>query len=191
MGLDRLVHERLRVAGLVALVVAEAAVADEIDDEILPEALAVRHGEADRRDGGLGVVRVHVDDRDVEALGEVARIAGRARFDRVGREPDLVVRDEMERAAGRVAGEVLQVERLGDDALAGERGVPVHEYGERAPGVVIDLGNLVIRLDRAGLALDDGVDVLEVAGVRRQPDGHVAPVRVADALGAQVILHVS
>ena len=36
--LDELVHERLRVARLVALVVAEAPVADEVDDDVVPEA---------------------------------------------------------------------------------------------------------------------------------------------------------
>src|SRR3712207_6913290 len=43
----------------------------------------------------LGVVRVHVNDRDVEPLREVARVARGAALDRIGREPDLVVRDHV------------------------------------------------------------------------------------------------
>ncbi len=191
MGLDRLVHERLRVTGLVALVVAEAPVADEVDDEVLAEALAVGHRQPDGEDRGLGVVGVHVDDRDVEALREVARVAGRACFLRIGGEPDLVVGDEVEGAAGRVAGQVLQVERLGDHALARESGVAVDQDGERALRVVVDLGNLVVGLDRAGLALDDRVDVLEVARIRREPHRHLARLGVADALGAEVVFHVA
>ena len=49
-------HQRLRVRGLVLLVVAEAAVADEIDDDVPPELLPVGHREPDRRDRSLGIV---------------------------------------------------------------------------------------------------------------------------------------
>ena len=84
----------------------------------------------------LGVVGVDVDDRDVEALGEVARVARRAALARVGREADLVVRDQVQRAAGRVAVERREVERLGDDALAGERRVAVDQDRQRDRRVV-------------------------------------------------------
>ena len=103
--LDQLVHERLRVARLVALVVAEAPVADEVDDDVVAEARAERHGQADRRDGGLGVVGVHVHDRRVEALGQVARVAGRATLVGIGREAHLVVGDDVQRPARPVARE--------------------------------------------------------------------------------------
>ena len=75
---DALRHQRLRVRRLVLLVVAEAPVADEVDDDVVAEAAAVREREPDRRDRRLGVVGVDVDDRDVEALREVARVARRA-----------------------------------------------------------------------------------------------------------------
>ena len=41
MRVDLLDHQRLRVRGLVLLVVTEAAVADEVDDDVLAEAPAV------------------------------------------------------------------------------------------------------------------------------------------------------
>ena len=41
--IDRLVHQRLGVAGLVALVVAPAAIADQVDQDVLGKARAVRH----------------------------------------------------------------------------------------------------------------------------------------------------
>jgi hypothetical protein len=68
-----------------------------------------------------------VHDRDVEALREVARVTRRAALGRIGREADLVVRDQMERAAGRVALEAVQVERLGNDALSGKRRIAVDQ----------------------------------------------------------------
>ena len=99
--LDPLGLQRLRVGRLVLLVVAEPAVADEVDDDVVAELLAIRERESDGRDRRLGVVGVDVDDRDVESLRQVARVPRRAAFGRVGREADLVVGDEMERAAGR------------------------------------------------------------------------------------------
>ena len=75
---DRGREERLRVRGLVLLVVAVPPVADEVDDDVVAEAATVREREPDRRERRLGIVRVDVDDRDVEALREVARVAGRA-----------------------------------------------------------------------------------------------------------------
>ena len=67
-------HQRLCVRGLVLLVVAEAPVADEIDDDVVLEAAAVGHSQANGGDAGLGIVGVDVDDREIEALGEVTRV---------------------------------------------------------------------------------------------------------------------
>ena len=134
--LDPLVHERLRVGGLVGLVVAEAPVADQVDQRVAVEGLAEGVRQADGRDAGLHVVGVHVDDRDVEALGEVGRVARRAALLGVGGEAELVVGDHVDRAAGRVARERLQVERLGHDALAREGGVAVDQHRQHRVGVV-------------------------------------------------------
>ena len=99
--LDLRRHRRLRVGGLVGLVVAEAAVADHVDDDVAAPALAVGHRQPHRRRAGLDVVGVDVDDRDVEALRHVGRVGGRARLFGVGGEADLVVLDQVDRAAGR------------------------------------------------------------------------------------------
>ena len=80
----------------------------------------------------------------------------------------------MERPAGRVAREAAEVQRLGDDSLAGESRVPVDEDGERPVGVVDALRRVVVGLRRSHLALDDRVDVLQVARVRGERDRDVA-----------------
>ena len=54
------------------------AVADEVDDDVVAEPRAIREREPDRRERRLRVVGVDVDDRHVEALREVARVARRA-----------------------------------------------------------------------------------------------------------------
>ena len=95
-------HQRLRVGGLVLLVVPVSAVAHEVDDDITLETPAVSECEADRRDRSFRVVGVDVDDRHIEALGEIARITRRASLARIRREAHLVVRDQMKRAADGV-----------------------------------------------------------------------------------------
>ena len=102
LPLDALDHQRLRVRSIVLLVVPEPPVPDQVDHEVVAEFLAVCVSQSNGRDRGLWIVRVDVDDRDVEALGEVARIPGRAALGRIGRVPDLVVRDQVQGAAGAV-----------------------------------------------------------------------------------------
>ena len=63
--------------------------------------------------------------------------------------------------------------------------------GEGRRGIVLAGGRAVIRLRRARLALDDRVDELEVARVRYERDRDLAARRLADALGAEVVLHVA
>ena len=160
------VHERLRVAGVVALVVPVAAVADEVDDDVLVERLAVGVGEPGHPHARLGVVAVHVEDRRLDDLGHVGGVEARAGGLGRGGEPDLVVHDDVDRAADPIALDVAHVERLGHDALTGEGGVAVHEDGQHREGV----GDVDLVLLGPHHALDDRVDGLEVAGVGGQLD---------------------
>ena len=165
---DRGREQRLRVRRLVLLVVAVAAVADEIDDDVVAEAPPVREREPDGRDRRFRIVGVDVDDGNVEALREVARVARRAAALGIGGEADLVVRDQVQRAAGRVAVERLEVQRLRHLALAGERRVAVDQHRERDGRVVVAGAGRAVGLLGAGAALDDRVDRLEMARVRRR-----------------------
>ena len=125
--LDEVVHERLGVRRVVALVVTAPAVADQVDDDVLVERLAVLERQPGHPDAGLGVVAVHVEDRRLHHPGDVGAVERRARRGRRGGEADLVVDDDVDRAAGAVAAQLGQVQGLGDHALAGERGVAVHQ----------------------------------------------------------------
>ena len=165
---DALVHQRLRVRRLVALVVTVAAIADDVDHDVAVELVAIHHGEPDGRQAGLGIVGVDVDDRRVEALGEVARVVGGAPFARVGGEADLVVADEMDRAAGRVALDAGQVERLGHDSLAGEGRVAVDQDRQGHRAVVVRVRAAAARLLRARPAFDHRVHRFEMARVGAQ-----------------------
>ena len=165
LALDHLVHLGLRVGRLVGLVVAEAPVADEVDDRVVAELVAEGEGEAHRADAGGDVVGVDVDDRAVEALGEVGRPPRGARVVGIGGEADLVVLDEVQRAADRVAVQALQVERLRDDALRRERRVAV-EHDRHGGGAVAARVRALARGLRGARGADyDGVDELQVRGV--------------------------
>ena len=101
---------------------------------------------------------------------DVGAVARRARVLRDGGEADLVVDDDVDRAAGRVALEARQVQRLGDDALAHERRVAVDEERHHAAALAIAAPVLL----GAHAALDDRVHELEVARVEGEREVHLA-----------------
>ncbi len=76
---DERVHDRLREARLVALVVAVVAVAVHVDDDVLLEALAELDGEARDLDDGLRILAVHVEDGHPQHPRDVGAVARRAR----------------------------------------------------------------------------------------------------------------
>ena len=139
-------------------------------------------------DHGLRVLAVDVEDRHLDHLGDVGAIPGRSALARRGGEADLVVHDDVDRAAGLVAGELREVQRLGDQPLAGEGGVAVDQDRHAQPAVPV----LEPPLLGPHPPLDDRVDRLQVARVGRQ--GQVDRLLVRrDVIGreAQVILDVA
>ena len=103
VALDLLVHHRLGEHGLVALIVTEAPVAEHVDDDILVELLPV----LGRHLGGIGhrfgVIAIDVEDRGLDHQRHIGRVRRRPRIHRAGGEADLVVHDEVDRAAGAIA----------------------------------------------------------------------------------------
>ena len=93
----------------------------------LPKTPPVSARHARRRDTGFGIVGVDVDDRHLEALGEIAGVERTARVAGFGREAQLIVGDDVDRAACPVTGQQREIERLGDNTLTGEGGVAVNQ----------------------------------------------------------------
>ena len=88
-----------------------------------------------------------------------------------------------------VAVKVAEVEALGHDPLTGEGGVAVDQ--DRDDLLAVD-GVLKDALAGAGLAENDGIDRLEVAGVGGEVDLGLLPLLVAaGGLVTKVILHVA
>src|SRR5437867_3096006 len=76
------VKHRLGERRLVRLVVSVTAIADYVDQKILAELRAILDRQADDLDARLCIVGVDVNDRNLEALGEIAGVARRPRIDR-------------------------------------------------------------------------------------------------------------
>ena len=70
MLFDLLVEQRLGDGGVVDFAVAVAAVADEIDDDVGAEFVAIFGGEAGDADDGVDVFGIDVEDRDRLAAGD-------------------------------------------------------------------------------------------------------------------------
>src|SRR5215213_2120898 len=102
------------------------AVSNQIDQEILPEFRAILDSEPCDTHTGVGMFGVHVDDRDFEALREVARVTRRSSIGRVGSEPDLIVGDDVKRSPNPIRPEPRHVERLGNYAFTRKRRVTVN-----------------------------------------------------------------
>ena len=155
----------------------EAPVAEHVDDdgllEFLPELGRDLGGEHHR----FRIVAVRVEDRRLDHLGDVGRVGRRARIARIGREPDLIVDDEMHRAAGAMTAQAREAEALGDDALAGERRV-AREQQRHHHGAVLGRRAVLILLG-ADLAEHDRIDDFEMRRVGGEREMHVVAVELA------------
>ncbi len=162
---DDLVHQRLGHHRLVLFVVAELAEADDVDDDILAERLAELDRElGDQRDG-FGIVTIDVEDRRIGHLEDVGTVVAGAVVARVaGGEADLVVDDDMQRAARAIAARLREVEHFLVDALAGHRGVAV-DQDRQDLGPALGATPQLAGIDRT---LDDRVDDFEVRRVERK-----------------------
>ena len=139
-----------------------AAVADDIQDDVLVKFLAELKGELDDVGGGEGIVSVDVKDGKTEGLAGGRAVAGGARVRGESGEGDLVVDDDVDSAAGAVALEAGEVEGFGHDALTDESAIAVNENGNNL--LAFD-GVIAMALAGASHALDHRVDGLEMAGV--------------------------
>ncbi len=187
MTRDLLVQQRLGERRLVAFVVAEAAVADHVDHGVFLETLAVLDGDARAVDDGLGVIAVDVEDRRVDHLGDVRAVGRRAREARRGREPDLVVDDEMDGAARAIAAQAGEIEGFRHQALAGERGIAVQEQAHDLLAFLVP----ALALLAAHLAEHDGVDGLQVRRVGGERQVYRTAVKDPVRRRAEVILDVA
>ena len=186
--LNDAVERRLGERRFVGLVVAAAPEAVHVDDDIPLELAAEVHRQIDDLCDRLRILTVDMKDRDLKHLRHVGGVGAGAGLAGAGREPDLVVDDDMERAADAVGVELAQIERLLDDSLAGEGGVAVdQQHHPRLPGEIAD--PVLAGPDASD---GDGIDELEVAGIEAEREVDVAAVGgTVIARMAEVVLHIA
>ena len=185
---DNAIHDRLSGGGLVGLVMAETAIADQIDDHVLAEAHAV--GQCQTRDlnDRLGVIAIHMKDGRLEHLGDVAAIHGRARIGGLaGGKAHLIVDDQMQRATGIKTAGLRQLHGLHDHALTGERRITVdeHRHDPSAFGIATTL------LPGAYRTLDYRINDFQVGGIEGQRHVHVTGSRLDVRRVALVVFDVA
>ena len=189
MRADLLVHQRLGERRLVAFVVAEAAVAEHVDDHRLLEFHPVLGRDLRRVDHRFRIVAVDVEDQRLDHLGDVGRIGRGARIARIGGEADLVVDDEMQRAAGAVALQARQPEAFRHHALAGESRIAVHQQRQHHGAVF--RRRVVLVLLGARLAERHRIDDFQMRRIGGERQVHLVAVELAVRRGAEMILHVA
>ena len=120
------VYHGLGESRFVRLVVSVPPVADEVYEEMLFELGRVAEGQAYRLYAGDRVVRVYVDDRYFESLGEIACVKRASAVGGKRGVAELVVGDYVYRSAGAVAREGGEVKRFRVYPLSHERRVSVY-----------------------------------------------------------------
>ena len=186
---DDLVHQRLGHGRIVGFVVTAATVGHQVDEDILAVLVAVVHGQLSNPDHGFGVITVDVEDRGVEALGQVGCVVGGTARIRGGGEANLVVDDDVDGAAHLVGIQLGQVQGFLNDAQAGEGGVAMQHDWQH--GALFALVQQV--LTGAGDALHHGIHGFQVGRVGGEVDLDIAFTKhlVVVAAGAQVVLHIA
>ena len=164
---DDVVHLRLSHRRVVGFVVATAAVAHEVDEDVLAEATAVLGRQATNPHDSLGVVAVDVEHRAAESLRHVGGVVAGAGGIRCGGETDLVVNHDVDGTANGVSTQLSEVDGLGHDAEASERSITVEEDRNNGVSVRAEVQDVLLSADDA---LHHRVDGLEVGGVGGQSD---------------------
>ena len=167
---------------------AALAVADQVDDDVLVEFLAVGERQFRHAHHSLRVVAVDVEDRRLNHAGHVCRVVRRAAVLRRGRESDLVVDDDVNGAACAVALDLRHLQGLGDHALAREGRVSVHKNRKDVENALA--GELILL--RADDTLEHRVYRFEMRRVCCEVHrGMRAIVGNESSFGAEVVLHIA
>ena len=185
---DEPIHDRLGERGLVAFIVAEPPIAEHVDDHGLMELLPIFSRHLGAEDDRLRIIAVDMEDRRLDQLGDVGRIGRGTRIARIGGKADLVVDDEMQRAAGPVAAQAREAEAFGHHALSGESGVAVDQERQRLRALD-DVVELILL--GADLAENDRIDDLEMRRIGGQREMNAVAVEFAVRRRAKVIFDVA
>ena len=131
-----------------------------------------------------------MNDRNLEPFGEIAGVMCRARVDRIRGEADLIVDDDVERAARPETRKPGQVQGLGDHTFPRKGGVAVDTDWKHRGFVALSPSSK--HLSRSGKSLEHRIHNLEMARIGNEHDLNLtAPGDLPLSARAEVILHVA
>ena len=182
-------HVRLREAGLVGFVVTVTAVANDVDDDIAAKGLAELQSELRSADDLHRAIAIHMEDGRFDHLRHVGAVVGRTGVLRHRGEADLVVHDEVDRAAGAVTGKLREIQHLSDETLASESRVTMNEHRDDFLAVLCIAQRT---LTGSRHAFHHGIDGFQVARIRSEhhADG-ITAAGLAHGFKAEVIFHIA
>ena len=170
MRFDARIHQRLRVARLVSFVVTEPAETDQVEHDVLVELLSIVERDLQDAIRRFGIVAIDVEDRQLSHACDVSRINRRASGFWSGRESDLVVDDDVDRAASAITFETGKVQRFHHDTLSGESRITMQQDGQRKiDDLLARYTSLALHrvLCRTNHSLDNRIHSFEMAGIWR------------------------
>jgi hypothetical protein len=172
----------------VLLVVAQLAEADDVHHHVLAELHAVLQRQLGGQHHGFGIVAVDVQHRRLDHLDDVGAVQRGAHVARVaGGEADLVVDDDVHRAAGGVAAGLRQRQRFLTTPWPAKAASPCTSTGSTCLPLLVAAAVHA----RAHRAFHHRVDDFQVRGVERQRQVHRAAGGGHVGAEALVVLHVT
>ena len=185
---DFSIQAGLSEGGFIALVMSMLPVANEIDHDVVTKPLAISHCELGHVDHGFRMITIHMKDRNLDHLCDIGAIERRACLCGGRRVADLVVDDDVDRAAGAIAGKLRKVQCLCNHTLARKGCVAVDDDGNDRFAIRITCTNLL----RLRAPFNDRINGLEMRRIRSQSEMDAFPRRDAPIAGeALVIFHIA
>src|SRR5258708_29008889 len=96
------------------------------------EFVPIREGCVSGFDTSLRVIGIDMNDRDLESLRKITGVKTASRFVFYCGEAQLVVGDDVQTAARRIAWQARKVEGLRNNSLSRKRGVTMNQDGKRS-----------------------------------------------------------
>ena len=188
MGTDFFVHQRLCQRRRVLLVVTEFAETNNVQHHVLAEGHAVLERQLRGQHHRFRVIAVDVQNRGFDHLDNVGTKHRRAHVTRVrGGETDLVIDDDVHRAAGGVTPGLGQRKGFLVNTLAAEGCVAMHQHRQNlfAQRICTSIHA------RSHRAFNHGVDDLQVRRIKSQRQVNRATACTHIRAETLVVLHVA
>jgi hypothetical protein len=137
MVLDLIIHQWLGKVRHVLLIVAVPSISNDVDKDILLEALAIFNCDLHAFVENIRLIGVHMDYWSIHSLRDLSTVIGRTRLVGIRCESNLIVYDDMNNSSRTIVNQILEAERLPDNTLTSNCSVSVDQYSKNP--ISIDL----------------------------------------------------